>query len=81
MSNKIYEARGPFQNLTIHFTDEGNVLTIGEDMTRHFSDEFLEQVQEDNRSDVFLQEAMSMADRVEDPHDYLSTIQSHSPEL
>jgi len=72
MSDMVYVARGPFQKLTIDLS-EGGVLVIGRDIMELLPADIVERVVEDNRSDEFLDMALELCDKIEDPHDYLGT--------
>lgn len=70
MSDIVYVARGPFQKLTIDMR-EGGTLVIGRDLMELLPADIVERVVEDNRSDEFLEMALQLCEKVEDPHDYL----------
>lgn len=68
----MYEARGPFQNLSITKSGSETVLKIGTDFFELLPQEILERITEDNRSDDFLNVALQMTDSHVDPTGYLS---------
>ncbi len=72
MNSAVYEARGPFQNLTITKSESETSLDIGPDFFEQLPPSIVERISEDNRSDHYLNIALQMTESHSDPTSYLA---------
>ena len=71
MNAAVYEARGPIQNLTITKSGSETSLRIGTDFFELLPSSIVERIAEDNRSDHYLNIALTMTESHVDPTGYL----------